>query len=303
MRTLYLHIGSEKTGSTSIQYFLENIRSELFDNNHIVYPQFNIDHMCRLSVPFGSTFVHRDVLGLRNPNQYTTFLLNEMTSEFSNNNFDYVISSEFFQSRLRTYDQLTRLKQYFMKYFDQIKVLYFTRDPWEKALSLLSESIKVGSSRYVFQSLNKTYFYHSCSVTYVPSMWKSVFDDVSIFSISDFNSKTDLLNLFCTWLSFSTKLQFDNYPQLNKSLSYLDAIVLDKLMLIIPQLNQQLFFNKLYSSLRRKLFTLCLLVLNHLPFRNQFTLRNLSYKFDSFQKDNFINNLSKYDPNACEEQI
>ena len=149
-RRLYLHIGTEKTGSTSIQAFLK-INKPLLGEQGIGVPS-----------ELG-TEMHFILQLMANDDNYTDSFT--MNLELSNNaeermalkqNWEerfiqeiqesthqtWIISCETLQSRLRKTEEIARLKTILKKVFQEINIVLYLRDPISLYISRMTEQAK-----------------------------------------------------------------------------------------------------------------------------------------------------------------
>lgn len=154
MTRLLLHVGTEKTGSTSIQrllsincqsllsmgYYVPEFLGTNDKNNHYIlamlcYDSDREDHLTRQYPMF--TYNHSLFV------QSYFSLIEEALLNFSN--YTWLISSEFIQSRLTKQSELLRLSQILNKYFENYMILSYHRHPLALSLSLWSTSLKFGN--------------------------------------------------------------------------------------------------------------------------------------------------------------
>ena len=62
MSTLFLHIGTSKTGSTSLQNYLSNNKDKLLNDNYYVYSNEDSGNFSSLAYIFSETHVIYEVL-------------------------------------------------------------------------------------------------------------------------------------------------------------------------------------------------------------------------------------------------
>ena len=154
---LVLHIGTEKTGTTSIQSFAYSNRKLLQEKYSILYPE-----------EIGNQFGHTKIalLGYENSRKDDLTIANYNDSDARHKTREswaqslhaavrqtschtVFLSSEFFQSRLVSTEDLVRLRNILNPLFSQIEVVMYVRTPISTALSLMSEAIKNGSTDLV----------------------------------------------------------------------------------------------------------------------------------------------------------
>jgi hypothetical protein len=153
-RDLYLHIGTEKTGTTSIQRFLKSNR-ELLASNGILFPTSpgNMNHMA-LTVaaqdedvqgPLRKIFKVLDPIEVR---QFRARLRADMDAELKDARYPKTImSGEHCSSRLLDDREVERLKGMLTPYFDRIRIIVYIRRQDDFLLSTYSTTIKVGGTR------------------------------------------------------------------------------------------------------------------------------------------------------------
>lgn len=149
--TLIIHIGTEKTGTTSIQEFVHANRRELLrqqlqtiqgfgsrnNREFVSYFQNSLDDWAR----------QKDIRTLEGKAKYfsnfRTRFENEILLDSSGNRSSYLlITSEHLSSRLRTSKELHSLKEFLEQYFSSIKIIAYFRPQEEMALSLYSTGLK-----------------------------------------------------------------------------------------------------------------------------------------------------------------
>lgn len=232
LKTLYLHIGSEKTGSS----FLQSLLLRDFD--------FIMDQGCTLSrsllerhsllcIPFASRANTNDIIGVRSYQNVSKLALESLTSFAASCGTYSLLSSEFIHSRIRTSSEVAHLKNFFYQYYDVIHVICYYRDPWKKALSLLSEGLKATSSDLSLNALSNEYFFHSCSLVRTFSLWDSFFDSFEFVSYDDVtNIPNGLARDFFSRTSLPLRKAKDSIRSnltFNRSLSLHEAKVLSLL--------------------------------------------------------------------------
>lgn len=151
-RKLTLHIGTEKTGSTSIQKFLKTNRKLLSDSG-IEVPRTlgdGIHYKLQLmanSDEFQDDFLrnlglHQDMDKRKNTiEQWRKDFTNEINNSKARN---WIISSETLHSRLKTETEIDRLKNILEPLFEKINILVYLRNPVELMTSRANEYVKSG---------------------------------------------------------------------------------------------------------------------------------------------------------------
>ncbi|MCT8997418.1 hypothetical protein [Chelativorans intermedius] len=135
MNDIYLHIGFDKTGSTSIQKSLWRNRSRLRQSG-ILYPESGIEssHHVQLARAVGLSWESggdKSVFGL-------------LKREIGDWQGDIIISSEHFTHRVKS-DSVCRLLDNFSGY--KINIIVYLRNQFDWLISLYKESIKWGNEK------------------------------------------------------------------------------------------------------------------------------------------------------------
>lgn len=152
-KTIHLHIGIAKTGSTSIQEFLHNNRKQLAEKGYFfpISPTgFVLSHF-RLQVYAQDTnriSTHKRIYGLYNESQVLAFnantrntFLKEVQSSPLN---QLIISCESFTEFLVYPHELTKLKDLLSEVTDDIRIIIYLRRQDKLLASRTSQSIKNG---------------------------------------------------------------------------------------------------------------------------------------------------------------
>jgi hypothetical protein len=188
---LVLHIGTEKTGTTSLQSFAFDHADRLHDKDGVLYPTNDIGS------PFGHTkftllgYGNNKIDDLTIANDFTSperrrVLREEWFRQFKNTlqnsaAHTVLLSSEFFQSRLTTEQELLRIKSLLQPLFSHIDILMYARPPLACAISLLSESIKNGSTKLSLAKPDNSYIRNICDHESSVKLWRKVFSESRIF--------------------------------------------------------------------------------------------------------------------------
>jgi hypothetical protein len=209
---LILHIGTEKTGTTSIQEFLKKNIDQL-DRNGVYVPRtpmvgsgnhrwiplfanndgFSDDFI--VAQQFKSGEDRKEKI-----NRKRRQFIDECQNAASACN-TLILSSEHLQSRLRTVEEIQRLRDLLEEVADKIIIVIYIRDPLKMAISLLSTAIKSGGAPSSLPSPGQAYFENVCNHTQTIRRWKECFPDANIlvrrFDRS-FLAKGDVVIDFCS---------------------------------------------------------------------------------------------------------
>jgi hypothetical protein len=150
---LFLHIGTEKTGTTSVQKFFKANR-ELLKRNGIVYPAApgNQNHtgLAASAQDDEKRGPLRKSLGIKNRADVLRFraeMLTELAAELSERPYKTAfMSGEHCSSRLLDDVEVQWLKDELGKFFDKMHIIVYIRRQDDYLLSTYSTSVKSGST-------------------------------------------------------------------------------------------------------------------------------------------------------------
>jgi hypothetical protein len=142
---LLLHIGTEKTGTTAIQRSLAINRAKLASESIFdpeIFGRFN--HRLAEYVFQGITEeIHVEKMyGICNRREdrlkFKADIKTKWPAKLREVDLErWIISSEHFQSRLKTVDEIANLFSFLRKHYDEIKVVIYLRDPAYAAYACL----------------------------------------------------------------------------------------------------------------------------------------------------------------------
>ena len=247
---LVLHIGTEKTGTTSIQEFLKKNIVRLRDNGVYVPRSPMVGYGNHRWIPliannedFTDDFVIiQNFKSLEDRKEKISEKRIELIDECRNAAAScktLIFTSEHFQSRLRTIEEIQRLKSLVEELASSIRILIYIRDPLKAAVSRLSTALKCGGTPVGLpspqaQSIEKLYNYAQ-----IIARWQVCFPDAEIivrrFERS-FLEKGDVVIDFCSQVI--DEFSEDEYELLkpsNQTLSLSGMALLRKLNLVYPR--------------------------------------------------------------------
>ncbi|SLN69128.1 hypothetical protein [Roseisalinus antarcticus] len=195
-----LHIGTEKTGTTSLQVFMHENRASLLQAG-ILYPEKlgGVNH--RWIASYGldpeagdETFV---ALGLKDQDALDAFRadvearLAEQVAAASDARICF-LSSEHLHSRLRTADQVARVRDLLAGMFDEVEVHIHLRPQVDVAVSLASTSSRVGGrvGHDFFERIRARQIYYNYDL--LVSTWEEVFGADNVLCLP-FKTQPDFL--------------------------------------------------------------------------------------------------------------
>ncbi|MFQ6539998.1 MULTISPECIES: hypothetical protein [Aphanothece] len=226
---LILHIGTEKTGSTSIQQFLAQNRDILAEynvftprsldsggGNHawlpvLADPKAFDEFLCRMRV----SDVKKRLASIRNA------FISEI-NRCSSSQSSWIISSEFLQSRLGSKESLLFLRSILGDLFDEITILLYIRRPIETAVSLWSTSLVSGFYVPRLPSPSHPYWNNACNHARTIRLWREYFPEarfiIRLFQKEDFVSG-DLISDFKAQIGLPDDALTKDPERQNESLS------------------------------------------------------------------------------------
>lgn len=152
---LILHIGTEKTGTTSIQSVLNANAEKLFDCGVRVINMFEAGNNEAIPAAFIDTkknddyFNVREIFSTEEKAKHQSSIKEKLAMELAKLPAHIkcvIISSELFHSRTNTSSEVERVREFFNDYFDEIDIICYLREQSSLCASLYSTAIKTGST-------------------------------------------------------------------------------------------------------------------------------------------------------------
>lgn len=243
-----LHIGTEKTGTTTVQSFLAHNRKPLAaagvlvplslgETNHRLLPGIvNEDDFV------DDLFRQRNLLDLPARKAAKARWRDAFIEEVREAGLPrVVISSEHLQSRLHQDSELERLRDLLAELFDEIRICVYLRAPLATAVSLYSTAVKYGSASPAMPGPKNPYFRNVIDHKKTLQRWARVFGrealTVRLFGRQEFVGG-DLIEDFASVCDLP--LNGLRRPEReNESLSALGIALLSRINAHIPLLNDQ----------------------------------------------------------------
>ena len=210
-----LHIGTEKTATTTLQAFLFQ-NTKLFSDKGILIPISSGRGNDRLLSLTAYDVTRRDdltkTLVLQTDDQLSNMqrkVLRSIEKELSAHKQSLCIfSSEHFHSRLTTKQEVERLKQNLMALgFNNFQIVLYLRDPVELASSLYSTAVKGGSTLKDAPKPGNPYWKNICDHRNTIEKWNAVFgkealiirlfENSSLFNFSIIHDFLKAINIEC----------------------------------------------------------------------------------------------------------
>lgn len=192
-----VHIGGEKTGTTSLQVALSRSRDEL-RRRGVLYPTSltalgegnHVKLYCFASE--GPLDELKGQFELRSESELEAFrsrVVEDLRSEVEGGNFHtLVLSNEHCSSRLQKPSELERIKALLSAYSDEIRIILYIRPQWDLLISSFSTNVKAGvPNEFGFPSakeLNGKYDYRR-----IITLWNDVFGKENV-AVRRYGSET-----------------------------------------------------------------------------------------------------------------
>lgn len=222
MKTAYIHIGTEKTGTSFLQQFLFKNREKLIKDFDILYPKlFESNNHQKLILNFAPDSIRTERIRKKFNLQSETRLNKHL--EITSNKFaelvtkrEYnkiLISSEHFSSRLHSKEEISNVKAFFNKYDYDVKIILVLRHQAEVILSEYSTFQRAGNTGS-FNINKENFWYNYFNLT---EKWGNIFGSENIFVLK--YSKKELLSNFTGLLGIKLNSSFVIPPTTNNSIS------------------------------------------------------------------------------------
>lgn len=197
-RKLILHIGTEKTGTSSIQEVLFHNRNLLNDRGfHFLQSAGTKNNRaltacCLDEDHYDDFFEQNNIRSLEEKIRFKKNTIKNFKNEISRlngNTHTVIISSEHFHSRTIRPDEINRVKSLFDPFFNDITIVCYLREQVQTCLSLYSTAVKVGNIctlDSMIRNCNPSNVYYNYYV--LLNNWKSIFIDAK-FDVRRFDRK------------------------------------------------------------------------------------------------------------------
>jgi hypothetical protein len=185
MPQLYLHIGTPKTGTTTLQNALYDNKEYLHSRGIHVAQSSGIKNSrllpayCTKEHRFDDFFRKRGITSIQQKNTFRKDFRSHFTEEIKNlpkTITSVIISSEQLYSRTTSYDEIQNVRNFLIPFFDRIKVICYVREQTDMCVSSFSTAIKSGNQNCFKAYLDKC---HSDNKRYnyfkVLSAWRDIF--------------------------------------------------------------------------------------------------------------------------------
>lgn len=188
-----VHIGTEKTGTSSIQMFLYKNRKKLIRSGYHFLQSAGKTNNWALPAFFSADDRFNDLYrdeGIKEIDQFKLNFFDQFERELrtvKKNIHTVIISSEHFHSRIRTKEEMKDLRHFLSGYFDEVKIVCYLREQAATCASWYSTSMKSGGTltfpEFIQRCRPGNYYFNYYDVL---SNWEMHFGieslDVALFS-------------------------------------------------------------------------------------------------------------------------
>ena len=208
---LVLHIGTEKTGTTTIQNFLKANRDQLrrqsvYVSKDLMIPSGNQRWLAALA--YNATRIDEliSTQGYRSKAERDQDMVNRyerLKQEIEASTSDckrWIISSEHLQSRLTTDEEIHQLYQLLKELFNKITIVLYIRNPVDTAISLLSMFCVYGDVLEQLPEPSQRHVDLICNHARILEQWQKNFPKTKIklrLFEKDRLNEGDLIKDFC----------------------------------------------------------------------------------------------------------
>lgn len=234
MNKLYLHIGSYKTGTTSIQNALA-INRKILAKQGFMYPGRDVNHhkfifSCH---PSGDD-IPRQFRGLNQMKlkQIISAFFKGLEKDFSCNYDNYIISTEYLFIYEKTL--VAQTINYLKRFFSDIEVVVFVRNPADYYVSSQQQKIKARS--YIDSPTSFRYDFKKVIET-----WKSFFP----VQVLKHERGVDSLEVLCNAVGIDLCNFESAEKRINTSLTIEQMLLLEKIQSRLYRSNEDRFKNHL----------------------------------------------------------
>lgn len=234
---LIIHIGTEKTGTTTIQSFLKANSKLLSDNSIFIPPTvlfgdnkaYSIPFQKRVNVETLNWFQSKDRDDLA---QKKVVVVSHIQNIFQRAKEKYrccIISSEHFSSRLTDKSEIKNAIDFYSQFYSEIEVIIYIRNQYFFAVSSYSESIKwkgfASFQDYLGQIDQNNPFWNSHLLI---ENWKQVVGETKV-KVAKYKEEKefDVITDFLKLANIDIENMKFSYPAIsNKSLKYFGVCLL-----------------------------------------------------------------------------
>ncbi|MCJ9429806.1 hypothetical protein [Kordiimonas marina] len=224
----YLHIGAEKTGSTSLQAFLKANRDRLKAHGYLFPYAPGDDNQPALAAYAQEDTSDKNLMGLAHVRAdesieaFRARLEKAMDEEAAaaSGLKALVLTNEHCHSRIHTPEEAARLAAFLRRYADEVRIIFYVRRQDLAAISLLTTALKMGHTRIRPQMNIKTMVLYY-NYWRIAEMYEQAFGEgtltVRLFDRAHFKDG-DLIVDFCDLLSLPADAEWEEIQPQNLSI-------------------------------------------------------------------------------------
>lgn len=253
----FLHIGTEKTGTTLVQEWLYSNTAKLSASGVFLSKKIGIPNNRKLCAYFQTLtddyFSDNLIDNEQKRKRHFGGLLKALSKEIkiaNKRHHSIVISSEHFSSRLSTVDEIRSLKDFLASLFSEIKIICYVREQSQLRRSLYSTYLKHwGTETLDNWKTNINIDDHYFNYAVMLSKWSDVFGVESIEAViydrRNFK-ENDIRKDFINRISSSLDISSFNYSieTSNESMSYLQGFLVRLINSQMGRYNKDKTFNE-----------------------------------------------------------
>lgn len=214
-KTIYIHIGANKTGSSSIQQFMD-VNRDLFASKNLYY--VNKDIVSHAHHPMA--WVLQGSKGTIPNYKVNQMVWEDVVAEIKTTNYlNYLISSEFFIT-VKNIEQTNRIKKYFSEF--NVKIILYIRpqDLWIESAYLQKVKTGIECGRFIDFIKNPD---QEFDIEKLLRAWECSFgvDNIIIRNFDDKEVKKDLISDFINIFNFKYEdfKGIKHLPRVNDSIT------------------------------------------------------------------------------------
>ena len=183
---LTVHVGTTKTGTSSIQQFLNRNCGTLRANGYLVPSSLgSVIHLNAVmsSLPYGESPDLAKFLGVKDAGEHAAFrestvaaFRNEVAA--ANDCREVLISAEYLHSRLPRREHVQTFRDLFCRDFDRVRIVVYVRPQIDQIVSLYSSVLRTGYARPLkdfIDSRMKPFFWPYFDLRDVITRWTDTF--------------------------------------------------------------------------------------------------------------------------------
>lgn len=220
---LYLHIGAEKTGTSTIQEFLLQNKTRLLEQGfyYLHMPGRNeYRDLATCCIDYEKTddyLRQKKIVSLAERKSFNKRTRAEFIRAIQNipsSTQNVILSSEHLSSRLTTDVEVLRLRDILKPHFDSIEIVFYIREHTSKVCSAYSTRIKSGGIRSFKRFLNEYIQLDRDNYDARLKSWESAFsfENITLKIYHKYHSNHGLIHSFAKCIGFETRRDF-HLPQ------------------------------------------------------------------------------------------